>query len=273
VLRLGLLSDLHCELDPQGSRWINPFEPERLDDRLDDALDWFAASEIDALVLLGDFVQAADPRSLHHAVARVASFTAAPVAAVAGNHDLRVDLPGVARQHGLRLLAEEPLELGGVVVAGVGLSRRGAEGPFYLGELAPVRGNELLVVASHFPLLSEAERLAGAGLPYPGDLVNREALLAEVTAASSPVVVLSGHIHARTAHIDGPVLQCTVGALIEPPFDCTLLELDPEGHGATRTARRLGPAGAVDPVFAPEGESWHWSTNAWRTVAERAPIE
>ena len=272
MLRLGLLSDLHCELDPQGSRWINPFEPERLDDRIDEALAWFAASKIDALVLLGDFVQAADPHSLEHAMARVAHFAAAPVGAVAGNHDLRVDLPGAARRHGLRLLADEPLELDGVVVAGVGLSRRGSEGPFYLGELGPVRSDGLLVVASHFPLLSEAERLAAAGLSYPGNLVNREALLARVGAAK-PVVVLSGHIHARTSRVDGPVLQFTVGALIEPPFDCTLLELDPDGFRAIRTARRLGPAGAVDPVFAPEGESWHLSSTGWRTAADGAAIE
>ena len=47
MLRLGVLSDLHCELEPTGSRWINPFEPEHLDGRLDTALAWFAESDVD----------------------------------------------------------------------------------------------------------------------------------------------------------------------------------------------------------------------------------
>jgi len=272
VLRLGVLSDVHCELDPQGSRWINAFEPDRLDERIDLALAWFAEAEVDALLLLGDFVQPADPPSLEHAVARLAAFAAAPVGAVAGNHDLRVDLAGAARRHGIRLLADEPLRLDGALVAGVGLSRRGAEGPFYIGELQALQHEGLLVVASHFPLLSEAERVAAAGLPYAGNLVNREELLARIAGSGGPVIGLSGHIHARTSRIDGPLLQCTVGALIEPPFDCTLIELDTAELGVSRAARRLGPAGPVDPVFAPDAESWRWSGSGW-TVADSAAIE
>ena len=41
-MRIGVLSDLHCELEPSGSRWINVFEPEQLDRRMDAALEWFA---------------------------------------------------------------------------------------------------------------------------------------------------------------------------------------------------------------------------------------
>ena len=41
-MRIGVLSDLHCELEPAGSRWINIFEPEHLDRRTDEALGWFA---------------------------------------------------------------------------------------------------------------------------------------------------------------------------------------------------------------------------------------
>ena len=38
-MRIGVLSDLHCELEPTGSRWINVFEPEHLDRRTDAALE------------------------------------------------------------------------------------------------------------------------------------------------------------------------------------------------------------------------------------------
>ena len=55
----------------------------------------------------------------------------------------------------------------------------------------------LVVVASHFPILSEASRVAAAGLPYAGDLVNRADLEAQLRSDPRPKLVLSGHIHAR----------------------------------------------------------------------------
>ena len=51
---VGVLSDLHCELEPTGSRWINVFEPEQLDRRTDAALAWFSEAEVDLILLLGD---------------------------------------------------------------------------------------------------------------------------------------------------------------------------------------------------------------------------
>ena len=97
-----------------------------------------------------------------------------------------------------------------------------------------------MVVASHFPILSEAYKVAAAGLPYAGDLVNRADVEARLVGDPRPKLVLSGHIHARCSTHAGPLLQLTVGALIEPPFDATIVEIDPSGLGVHRTARRLG---------------------------------
>ena len=265
-MRIGVLSDLHCELEPTGSRWINVFEPERLDERLDAALGWFAEERVDLILLLGDVVQFANYADLEHALARVAAAEVASVVAVGGNHDLRLgdDFAAVARRHGIKLLHEEPLVQDGVGSTGVAV-RRGAAPPQYLGKLGARDGDtSLLVVASHFPIVSEASRLASAGLPYPGDLVNRGELESQLLEDSRPKLVLSGHIHARCSIAAGSLLQLTVGALIEPPFDATIVEIDPEG--VRRTARRLGAVAETDPVFAADEERWRWAGSRWGAV-------
>jgi hypothetical protein len=266
-MRIGVLSDLHCELEPTGSRWINLFEPEHLDRRTDVALEWFSEARVDLILLLGDIVQFANAADLAHVFARLAAAEVAPLATVNGNHDLRLgdEFAQCARRHGIRLLHEEPLELDGVAVVGVGVGP-GPRRPQYVGRLDGSGGEGLLVVASHFPVLSEAYRVAAAGLPYAGDLVNRADVERLLVADERPKVVVSAHIHARTSTHDGPLLQFTVGALIEPPFDATIVELDPAGLSARRTARRLGEIAEIDPVFAGDDEHWQRIDGRWDAV-------
>ena len=258
-MRIGVLSDLHCELEPAGSRWINIFEPEHLDERTDAALAWFSEANVDLILLLGDVVQFANLSDLEHMFSRLATADVAPLATVGGNHDLRLgeEFADCARKHGIRLLHEEPFEL----VTGVGIGR-GPASPQYVGRLGGWGGHaDLVVVASHFPLLSEASRVAAAGLPYAGDLVNRPDLEGRLRSDRRPKLVLSGHIHARCSTHDGVLLQFTVGALIEPPFDATIVEID--GTSVRRTARRLGEIAITDPVFAADDERWQWTGDRW----------
>ena len=264
-MRIGVLSDLHCELEPAGSRWINVFEPEHLDARTDAALQWFSENQVDLILLLGDSVQFANLSDLVHIFGRLTAAGVAPLATVNGNHDLRLgeEFAECAHEHGIRLLYEEPLELAGVVVTGVAVDR-GPAPPQYVGQPGAWSGEaDLVVVASHFPLLSEASRVAGAGLPYAGDLVNRAAVEAQLRSDPRPMVVLSGHIHARCSTHDGPLLQFMVGALIEPPFDATIVEIDATGCSARRTAWRLGEIAVTDPVFAGDDERWRWFDGRW----------
>jgi hypothetical protein len=187
---------------------------------------------------------------------------------VNGNHDLRLgeEFAACAREHGIRLLHEEPLELAGLAVTGVGIDR-GPAPPQYVGRAGdPGGGTGLVVVASHFPVLSEAFRVAGAGLPYAGDLVNRAEVEQRLRSDGRPTVVLSGHIHVRCSTHDGPLLQFAVGAIIEPPFDATIVELDPTAVSARRTARRLGELAVTDPVFVGEDEHWRWSNRRWEAA-------
>ena len=124
-MRIGVLSDLHCELEPSGARWINPYEPEHLDRRTDAALEWFAEARVDLILLLGDNVQLAKTRDLEHVFAQLAAANVAPLATVNGNHDVRLgeEFAERAREHGIRLLYDEPLELEGIAVAGVEVGR------------------------------------------------------------------------------------------------------------------------------------------------------
>lgn len=265
TVRIGVLSDLHCELEPAGSHWINPFEPEHLDRRTDTALEWFSEAGVDLILLLGDIVQFAKPGDLAHVFARLAAAEVAPLATVNGNHDLRLgeEFAERACAHGIRLLYEEPFELAGVAVTGVAVDR-GPVPPQYVGRLGGWDGQAgLVVVASHFPLLSEASRVAGAGLPYAGDLVNRADVEGRIGSDPRPKVVLSGHIHARCSTHDGSLLQFAVGALIEPPFDATIVELDVAALRARRTARRLGELAITDPVFVGEEERWRRTDDGW----------
>ena len=267
-MRIGVLSDLHCELEPTGSRWINVFEPEHLDRRTDAALEWFVEARVDVILLLGDIVQFANPGDLDHVFARLAAAEVAPLATVGGNHDLRLgdEFAACARSHGIRLLHDEPLELAGVALTGVAVER-GPAPPQYVGRPGGWEGDDgLVVVASHFPLLSEASRVAGAGLPYAGDLVNRPELEAELGSDGRPKLVLCGHVHARCSTQQGPLLQFMVGALIEPPFDATIVELDAAGLSARRTARRLGEIAAADPVFVGDDERWQRAYGRWEAI-------
>lgn len=267
-MRIGVLSDLHCELEPTGSRWINFFEPEQLDGRIDTALAWFAEPGVDLIIVLGDLVQFANPGDLEHAFGRLAAANVAPVATVNGNHDLRLgeEFAASAQRHGIRLLHEEPLVLAGVALTGVAAAA-GPARPQYVGQPAAwAEGAPLVVVASHFPVLSEASKVAAAGLPYAGDLVNRADVEGRLVSDPRPKLVLSGHIHARCSTHAGTLLQLTVGALIEPPFDATIVEIDPAGLEVRRTARRLGPVAEPDPVFAADEEHWRWAREGWEAV-------
>jgi Calcineurin-like phosphoesterase len=263
-VRLGVLSDLHCELEPSGSRWINPYEPEHLDARVDLALEWFGEAHVDLIVLLGDCVQFANPADLAHVLGRLAAAAVAPLAMVTGNHDLRLgdEFGERGRAQGIRLLAEVPVVMGGVALTGVEIGR-GPTPPQYVGVTSGwPEDAALVVVASHFPVLSEASRVAGAGLPYAGDLVNRGELESTLRADARPKLVLCGHIHARCSTHEGSLLQLMSGAMIEPPFDAAVVEID--GGSVRRTARRLGEIPITDPVFAPDEERWQWAGGRWQ---------
>jgi hypothetical protein len=156
--------------------------------------------------------------------------------------------------------------LGGVRLAGIHVAPGGW---FGARAVAPpdvdAWGDEPTVLLSHFPLLSHAQRLADRGMPYPGDLLGRAEIAVRLKARAASTVVLSGHIHARDTLADGALLQLTQAAFVEAPYECSVVEIEPDG-AVTRQAHALTGAPPPNPQlpvlgpahvrFAHDGTGW-----------------
>ena len=227
----------------------------------DAALTWFAAERVDLVLVLGDVVQTRTRRPGHMLAAAPPGSPRWPRSAATTTCG---SAPSSARAPParIRLLYEEPLTIDGVDVAGVEIDRIPAAA---VRRRAGRTEGSILLVAS-LPGALEASRVAGDGIPYAGDIVNRAELEAGLRAAGRPTVVLSGHIHVRCSTDDGTLLQFTVGALIESPFDATIVELDAAALEVRRTSRRLGEPAPFDPVLAADEERRRWD-GGWLAVA------
>lgn len=277
-MRIGLLSDLHCDLAPSRERsWINRYEPLELPRRLGAALEIFSAERPDLILLLGDTTELGDREAFDFVFSRLRQSGSSPIAAVAGNHDCgstvavvagNVDcgvddgaLATSARAHDIRFLNADSTRVAGAALLGVGIARAPAGSSDFRGALAAPRDGPFGIVASHFPLISHESEITAAGLPYSGDLVNRGELESLLQQSPIPTVVFSGHVHSRCSATSGNVLQVTVASMIESPFECTVVEIDTaddESISMTRRAFPLGDPAPVNPVFAPADERWEW---------------
>lgn len=146
------------------------------------------------IVFLGDLSDLGDEATLDQVLAPAPG----PLAAVAGNHDGdRAALERVATRHTTVLLDRHAVPVDSMMILGIGAEATETGRPRYRSVRPAIPDVvNLLIVASHFPLLSEASRLATAGLPHPGDLVDRDVLARRVVEVH-PALVNSGHVHAR----------------------------------------------------------------------------
>src|SRR5215218_676388 len=274
-MRLGIVSDVHLARVPApAASWHNPFDFAGLPARIDAAGAAFDRAAVDAVVVCGDVAHAGDEASSRAVLERLSARVERPVLVVAGNHDCleRDDQLARCATGRCAMLTTAGVAVGGVRVAGVGIEHDADADAFrWTGDGELAAGERPLVVASHFPVVSRAERLAERGLAYPGDLANRDALEERLTGAG-PVVVLSGHIHARDSHAHGSLLQLSAGALVEAPYEVAIVDVVAASPGirVRRRALVLGPAEARhDPVLAPADETWALGAGGWRRT-ERA---
>ena len=275
TLRLGIVSDIH--IAPEGTAptgWHNPFDFAGTVDRLQRAVECFNLEEVDGVVALGDLTHVGDSDSVAEALAPLA---AAPgrLWIAPGNHDVAL---GAERLSDLRIRATnlDAASIGGsgdVLADGVRLAvldidsvDDGASFSATHGLPVDVWGDDLTLLASHFPLVSRAVELDECGFKYAGDLVDRALLLEEVVARTAPTVVLSGHLHIRDACSTGPVLQLLFPALIEHPFECSIIELAAD-EGTWRLSRLAVPLHAAtfdrSPIFVPPVERWSFDGGEW----------
>ena len=289
-MRIGILSDLHCDLAPSRERsWINRYEPLELPRRLDDALEILSGERPDLILLLGDTTELGDRGAFDFVFSRMRQSTGSPIAAVAGNHDCGTTVVVVAgsvdggvyggalatsaRAHGIQFLDADSTRAAGVMLLGVGIARVAAGSSAGSGDFrgaldVPPREGPFDMVASHFPLISHESEITAAGLPYSGDLVNRDELESLLQQSRVPTVVFSGHVHSRCSAASGNVLQITVASMIESPFECTLVDIDSADDDVISVRRRaftFGDPAAANPVFAPADERWEWHNDGVRS--------
>jgi len=101
------------------------------------------------------------------------------------------------------------------------------------------RRPRLLLVCSHFPLLSQAEHLAAVRGKDAGHLLNGEVILKRLLGVADSVICFTGHQHFHHLLSGDRWLQCATGALAEYPGEYRLVEIEAEGA-------RLRVAGALD---------------------------
>jgi predicted phosphodiesterase len=277
-MRLALVSDLHMTLDPAASAaWHNPYDFAGLPGRIDAVGAVSRRAGVDAVVACGDLTHRGDEASARAVLERLSAQLDCPVMVVAGNHDLleRDDQLERCLNGKGELLPATGLEAVGVRLAGVPIERHPelrASRWTGTGELAGE--GQVSVVASHFPVISRAGRLAELGLACPRGLANRRALH-ERLLGGGPVVVLSGHLHARESHAEDNILQLSAGALVEAPYELAIVDVRAEGAAVRvrRCVHELGPPPAgPDPVLAPADEAWSFSPAAgWRVAHAAAP--
>jgi Icc-related predicted phosphoesterase len=283
MLRVGLVNDLHWMHAPPASptAWHNPGEFEGVLDRLQLALEHFAAQEVDLVIAAGDFAHHGDLDSLAHALSALGT-ASAPVLVVSGNHDVVDDQRLLERAlthaaiQGVALATGEGSPHGEMRVAGVHVDA--SEGWFGVRLREPpdtvAWSSEPVLLISHYPVLSLASAVTASGFPYPGDLVDRAEIAERLSARSAPTVVLSGHIHARASVAEGPVLQIANAAMVEPPYECSVIEIEIAPSGALMVMResvRMGAsASRREPVFCASREEWTFDGTGWSSV-QRIP--
>ena len=104
---------------------------------------------------------------------------------------------------------------------------------------------------THYPAISFSEEVSSAGLVYGDNLEDLEEVARRLLAREAPTVVVNGHVHLRATRIEGPVLQVSCAALVEPPFEVTLLDLVKLGGGRVKVRRESTSLTVRSPAFSP----------------------
>src|SRR4051812_9938874 len=187
-MRLGFVTDVHWTTGIPGHlRWHNPWDFDGLPKRLAATAEHF--SDVDLVVLSGDISSGGDLDSIVHVLG---ALSGVPVVAVTGNHDVDEGegVLAAAVSDGSALAQPAGVVHGPLRVAGVQVMASDSGYAVVVGPETAAWGDGLAFFVSHFPAISRAEMFAEHDFKYPGDLRDREALLAPLAARSAPTVVL-----------------------------------------------------------------------------------
>lgn len=279
-MKFGVITDIHLYPDPNTQKrfaWHNPYPMQRAMAQYDAALERCLAEGVDAIAILGDIAHIGDGASLDVALERAAT-TGKPVWVTPGNHDCTVRADAIALAVGKRArsrvtlldaVGERDAALAGWRLAGLpvasddgGDSARSLEQP-----ALDAWQDDPVIFLTHFPMLSLAEQCAAAGLKYAGDLRNYADTTAHLQQRSAPTLVLHGHLHVRDELARDSLLQLSFAALIEPPHEMAILELDGDSRELALHRRNVSiasHAAARLPVLAQDETRWQLRDGAWR---------
>ena len=89
--------------------------------------------------------------------------------------------------------------------------------------------DDLLVIATHFPLISRQRAVQARGLRYAGDLEDVEQHTQALARRTAPTVVLSGHLHVDDVHAEHRTLQLVNPPVVEGEGGASLVTIEPVG--------------------------------------------
>ncbi len=285
IMKLGILTDIHLYPTPEDGRifaWHNPYPIARAQAQYEAALARCVQENVDVIAILGDVSMAGDAASLNHGMATAAQTAAQagkPIWVVPGNHDCTESpaalADAVAAQHnpGLTLLNAHgfrPDPTRGLRVAGLSLASDNGGNSARATE--PIAQHAWLsdgvVFLVHHPMVSLAERCAGHGLKYAGNLDNFDTVAPAITNRFAPTIIMHGHLHVRDEVAVGNVLQLSFAALIEPPHEIGIVDIEIQSMREVTVRRRniaIAPTEATQlPVVSAEETCWQLQGGLWR---------
>jgi predicted phosphodiesterase len=276
-MKIGVVTDAHLASTGEPvAAFHNPYDFANARRNLERALDRHHAVGVDTIAMLGDLAHAGDDAS--HALGFMLLETGGiPVWIVPGNHDTDEEIFALADRISartgtpVRALDETGETVEGLRVAGLPIR---AVDPVdrWTPALPDVAawGDEPALLLTHFALISRERVALDAGFKYAGDVVNQPEIAAALQGRTAPTVVLHGHHHVRDAAVAGPVLQIGCAALIEPPHETALVEI--ELHDREMAVRvehtAVAPSSVAHlPVIAPPTGAWRFAQGRWETIA------
>jgi predicted phosphodiesterase len=277
-LRLGILSDLHRTTNPQEwHEFHNEYDFNGHLRRIERALAWFEQEQVEALALCGDLTHGSDETAMIEVLGECSALEV-PVIAVSGNHDVAHDddmlIRGIQRVQGDRILRGDPSGklVCGIRIAGLQVAPTSGYDRSRLQALPAVQdwGDEPVILISHLPVLSRAAEVAAQGMCHPGDVLDREQAAMPLRDRSAPTIVLSGHIHVRDAHAEGPVLQLVQAAMIEPPWEAAVLDAHIDVDGVVLVTRRTHRTSEqrveYEPTLVDPVGCWRFENGSWTAL-------
>jgi 3',5'-cyclic AMP phosphodiesterase CpdA len=269
-VRLGIVTDSHiCPAGTPPGRWHNVLDYDPAEARLADAIRFLRDRDVEAVAMLGDLTNFGDEASIARAVAVLAE-AGVPVMIVPGNHDCELGAAAF-RAHVARLaapgvaIAARTHEFGNLRVVGLTELSPDGDGTLAIADTTgDAWGDAPVLVLSHFPLLDRRAETEAAGLKYAGGFRDT-GVLRRLRAHSAPAIVLHGHLHIRDTTATDNVLQIGCAALIEPPYETTVVEIAHHDTGWRVEVEHtsLAPSDAPLPVLTPPRASWSFAGDAW----------